>query len=322
MNRITLAGMRGRRLGLALLSLTILAACDSAPELNAQSRVVAGEREAIRFTTELGEFTAILYPEAAPETVARYQEYADTDYYVGRGFGRVVPGFVIQLTDQLLGLTEDDRTLPLEPSGAHFFSAGALGIARASSPNSGGPEFFVMDFASGHLHGDYTVFGQVIEGMDTVRKIARVPAVDWRESTGLDPLLFDRYAIDAVQITAATRVTVVLGEAQAARYPLRTAERVRGERYAHNLEWPASVAVGAATDMIWYLTVLDGESALPEPAELMVVTPENLLLPVQGDPDTAGIYSFVWTPQAIGRHGLSLQRAGQVLATLEVRVAR
>ncbi|HLF16032.1 MAG TPA: peptidylprolyl isomerase [Candidatus Thermoplasmatota archaeon] len=143
-------------------------------------------REAILFDTEFGPLTVILYPEAAPETVSLLKAYVGEGYYDGRVFYRTVPGHVIQVTD-LHGLTEDARTVPLEPMAGFSFSAGAAGIARSEDPHSGGPEFFLMDFATGHLDGNYTVWGQVVEGLRVVHHAARVPAIEFPRLPGETP---------------------------------------------------------------------------------------------------------------------------------------
>lgn len=274
---------------------------------------------AIRFETSEGPFTAILYPEAAPETVARYLEYVDSGYYVGRSFDRVVPGFVIQATDCAISvLTRDSRTLPLETAEDYFFSAGALGIARAADPDSGGSEFFVMDFAAGHLYGDYTVFGQVIEGMDVIRRAARKQAINFTTG-GAPAVIGDRCAIQPVDIKATRQLKVNLSAEQAARLPLKTAPRVKTGNVAYNLEWPATLAGGRDSDLTAYITVYD-ESTPPEPRDVTISIASGPALPVEGDATAAGIYHFHWTPPAPGEYQAVIRASGQELATLIVHV--
>lgn len=275
--------------------------------------------QGVRFTTSEGAFTAVLYPEAAPETVARYLEYVDSGYYVGRSFDRVVPGFVIQATDCAISvLTRDTRTLPLEVTEEHFFGAGALGIARAASPDSGGSEFFVMDFAAGHLAGEYTVWGQVIEGLDVIRRAARVQAIDFTAGGNAPGVVGDRCAIQPVEITATERVAISLPAEQAARLPRKTAPRVRTDTAGYNLEWPATLAKGQDTDFTAYIVHYDG-TAVPAPQDL-TITINSTALAVEGDADTAGIYRFQWTPPGAGEFEAIISAAGAELATLLIQV--
>lgn len=304
----------------------LLAACtqSSAPA----SRLAAPAKQdvafpALKFKTSAGDFTAVLYPEAAPETVARYQDYVASGYFAGRSFDRVVPGFVIQLTDcAISAVTRDSKTLPLEIAEDYFFSAGALGIARASDPNSGGPEFFVMDFAAAQLNTQYTVFGQVIEGMDVIRHAARVMAVDFTAGGQAPAVVGDRCAVQPVAISAVDAVSVNLSAEQAARLPLKTAERVRTGTASYNLEWPASLAKGHDSDLTAYIRMIDETQAPPAAADVSVSVDGGAPLAVEGDATAAGIYHFHWTPVAKGEHEATLSASGAALASWVVQVAR
>ncbi len=277
----------------------------------------------IRFETGEGAFTAVLYPEAAPETVARYLEYVESGYYVGRSFDRVIPGFMMQLTDCAISfVTRDSQTLPLEVTEEHMFGAGALGIARAANPNSGGAEFFVMDFASAHLNGEYTVFGQVVEGLDVVRRAVRVAAVDFTQGGTVPFPLGDRCALQPVEITATESVTLSLSAEQSKRLPLKTAERVRTDTASYNLEWPATLAKGHDTDLTAYVRMVDETQAPPAPADVSVSIDGGTPIAVEGDATTAGIYRFHWTPATKGEHEATLSASGNALATWIVTVPR
>lgn len=275
--------------------------------------------EGIRFETSAGSFTAILYPEAAPETVARYLEYVDSGFHVGRSFDRVIPGFMIQATDCAISVaTRDSRTLPLEVTEQHFFSAGALGIARAADPNSGGSEFFVMDFAAGHLAGDYTVWGQVVEGLEVIRNAARVQTIDLTAGGQVPGVVGDRCAVQPVEITATSRVIVTLEAEQAAALPMKTAERVRTDTAAYNLEWPATLAAGRDSALTAYVTHYDGTS--PPSVQELSLTIDGETLALEGDAAAAGIYHFHWTPRAAGEYEVIFSAGGAELAILYVLV--
>ncbi len=138
------------------------------------------------FETNKGTFTAELYPDAAPATVASFERLIGEGFYDGIVVHRVEPRFVIQAGDPLTKeLPLDDRrigtggpgyTLKLEVQGnPHRHETGALSMARSAHPDSAGSQFFVvLDEANArHLDGQYTVFGKVTEGMDVVRQIAK-----------------------------------------------------------------------------------------------------------------------------------------------------
>ncbi len=273
--------------------------------------------EAIRFETEAGNITILLYREAAPETVALMVRYVAEGYYVGREFYRTVPGHVIQITDVAGGVTDDNSTVPLETGAGYHFAAGAVGIARGADPNSGGPEFFIMDFATSHLNGNYTVWGQVVEGMDVVHDIARSPAVAApRLPSGVtNPFPFDRMAIQPIVITAATMTSVTLPAANAADYPLQVARNVRVGDYRHSLEWPADLAAGQMASMTWFIRPY-GEDPIPGPDSVRVLV-GGLELSVTGNPKAPGAYAFSWAPSGPGPHALTLTVAGAPWAVLE-----
>lgn len=303
--------------GLALA--LVLAACSVPGNQDAESRAgAATTRPGLRFDTSAGSFTAVLYPEAAPETVALYLDFVAEGYFNGRSFDRVVPGFVIQLTDcAVSSVTSDSRTVPLEVTEEHFFSAGALGIARSTDPNSGGAQFFVNDFAAGHLNGEYTVWGQVIDGMDVVRKAARVQAVDFTAGGQAPAVLGDRCALEPVEINGIETVDLVLDAGLSARLPLRTAARVSTELAGYNLEWPATLARGRSTDFTAYIRMRDAAAAPPSELTIGIGMAE---LTATVDGATPGIYRFDWTPPAAGDYDVLLRSGGSELATLLLTV--
>lgn len=272
--------------------------------------------DALRFDTDAGPFTVILYNESAPRTVELMLAYAHEGYYEGRSFGRVVPGHVIQVTDASGGASDDGRRVPLETSAEAQFSAGAVGIARGTDPDSGGPEFFVMDFATSHLHGNYTVWGQVVEGLGAVHRIARAPAVDFRqlpaETAAVAPT--DRLAVVPTLIRAVTptRVTPAAGL-----YPLQVAQNVRSGDYRHSLEWPRCLVPGQAADLTWYIRPYNGTA--PPDAGRVRIEVDGQPAAVQGEAETPGVYHVTWTVAARGTHAVRLLYDGKALATLSLR---
>lgn len=278
--------------------------------------------DGVRFDTDLGPITAIFFPEDAPETVALYKAYLQEGYFDGRAFGRVVPGHVIQVTDAGgLGATEDRRTVPLEASPRLNFSAGALGVARGEDPHSGGPEFFVMDYATSHLWGNFTVFGQVVEGLDVVRAIARVPSVaSPPAAAAVAP--FDRMALQPVTIRSAAAVGVTLDGAEAAHVPARVGLNVRMENHRHSLEWPADLAPGKASTLTWYIRPYNESASLaPSSLALRVEGPGGLAqVPLEPQADNPQILRWRWAPPARGDYAVTVAQAGRDLATIHVLV--
>jgi peptidyl-prolyl cis-trans isomerase B (cyclophilin B) len=113
-----------------------------------------------------------LYAKEAPETVANFEKLANEGFYNGLTFHRVIPGFVAQGGCPLgTGTGGPGYSIKCETEGnPHKHVAGALSMAHAGK-DTGGSQFFVVHEAQPHLDGVHTVFGQVVEGMDTVYRI-------------------------------------------------------------------------------------------------------------------------------------------------------
>ena len=120
-----------------------------------------------------------LYPDVAPQHVARMKELAREGFYDGVVFHRVIAGFMAQTGDPTgTGRGGSDKPdLPAEFSQKPF-DRGTLGMARSASPNSANSQFFICFTRTRHLDGQYTVVGQVIEGMEYVDKIRKAPGSD------------------------------------------------------------------------------------------------------------------------------------------------
>ena len=119
-----------------------------------------------------------LYPEIAPQSVANFIDLCEHNYYDGLIFHRVIPGFMIQ------GGCPDGTGMGGPGyciKGEFFFNGfkndlrhkrGVLSMARSSSPNSAGSQFFIMHADAKHLDGQYAAFGKVTSGMEVVDAIA------------------------------------------------------------------------------------------------------------------------------------------------------
>ena len=120
-----------------------------------------------------GRVTILLRPDLAPKHVERVKKLTREGFYNGIVFHRVIPSFMAQTGDPTGTGTGGSKypDLPAEFTNKARFERGTVGAARSSDPNSANSQFFI-DFASAtFLDGQYTIWGQVIDGMDAVDKI-------------------------------------------------------------------------------------------------------------------------------------------------------
>ena len=132
------------------------------------------------FTIEMengGVMKGELYPEIAPNSVANFVELANSGFYDGVIFHRVIPGFMIQGGDPKgLGTGGPGYSIRGEFAANGFANSlrhtrGVLSMARSMMPNSAGSQFFIMVADAPHLDGQYAAFGKVTEGMETADAI-------------------------------------------------------------------------------------------------------------------------------------------------------
>jgi len=121
-----------------------------------------------------------LYPEIAPNTVRNFISLANSKFYDGLIFHRVISGFMIQGGDpEGTGMGGPDYSIYGEFTNNQFentllHTKGVISMARSNDKNSAGSQFFIMSKDATHLDGDYAAFGKVIEGMDVVDSIEQV----------------------------------------------------------------------------------------------------------------------------------------------------
>jgi peptidylprolyl isomerase len=124
-----------------------------------------------------------LFEDVAPQHVARIVELAQGDQYDEVVFHRVIEGFMAQTGDVEFGRAGGDLTLagtggsslpdlPAEFSDREF-TRGAVGMARSQDPNSANSQFFIMFADAPHLNGQYTVVGEVTEGLEVLDAIRK-----------------------------------------------------------------------------------------------------------------------------------------------------
>jgi peptidylprolyl isomerase len=164
-----------------------LAACSAAPQAQAppvQVQTTGGmvttgatandPANTLIMELKTGKVTIRLRPDLAPQHVARVKQLVVEGFYNGLKFHRVIPGFMAQTGDPK-GTGEGGSKypdLPAEFSGTPF-ERGTLGAARTGDPNSANSQFFICFTYAPHLNGTYTVFGQVVDGMQYVDQLAK-----------------------------------------------------------------------------------------------------------------------------------------------------
>ena len=135
------------------------------------------------FETNVGTITAELYDKAAPVTVANFEKLANSGFYDGVKFHRVIADFVVQGGDPLsrdlpagnprVGTGGPGWQIECETVGnPHKHAVGALSMAHAGK-DTGGSQFFMVlsEQNTRHLNGVHTVFGQITAGLDAMQKI-------------------------------------------------------------------------------------------------------------------------------------------------------
>jgi peptidyl-prolyl cis-trans isomerase B (cyclophilin B) len=132
--------------------------------------------------TKFGNIELRFFPEVAPNHVKNFIELAKKGFYDGTTFHRVIPGFMIQGGDP--NSRDPDRTKHGMGSPGYTLKAefnekphkrGTLSMARAANPDSAGSQFFICVADSFFLDRQYTVFGEVVSGMEVADKIVNQP---------------------------------------------------------------------------------------------------------------------------------------------------
>ena len=147
--------------------------------------------------TKDGPVTIRLRPDLAPKHVAQIKALTQKGFYDGIVFHRVIDGFMAQ-TGAPPGTGTGKSDLPNLP--AEFtptpYKVGSVGMARSSSPDSANSQFFICYEGCGPLTGQYTLFGEVVSGMEAVRKIKK-GAPGSGQVTGPDKIVKMRLQSDA-----------------------------------------------------------------------------------------------------------------------------
>ncbi len=142
-------------------------------------------------TTKFGQMELVFFPELAPKHVESFLKLARKGFYNGTIFHRVIPGFMIQGGDpntkdpskrhckdpskrDCYGMGGPGYTLPAEFNRIPH-ERGIVSAARSADPDSAGSQFFIMVGKAPSLDNQYTVFGEVVKGMEVADKIVNQP---------------------------------------------------------------------------------------------------------------------------------------------------
>jgi len=134
----------------------------------------------VRFETSLGAFTLELDAEKAPVSVENFLSYVDDGFFDGLIFHRVIPGFMIQGGGMLPDMSQKKNKAQIKNEATNGLKndRGTIAMARTNEVNSATSQFFINlsdnDFLN-HSPGNYgyAVFGKVVDGMDTIDRIAK-----------------------------------------------------------------------------------------------------------------------------------------------------
>ena len=141
-----------------------------------------------------------LNEEVAPITCENFKKLVKEGFYNGLTFHRVIPGFMIQGgCPNGTGTGGPGYEIPGEFTANGFandlkHSRGVLSMARTMDPDSAGSQFFIMHADAPHLDGQYAAFGQVLEGMDVVDRIANAKT-GWGDKP-IQPQIIKKVTVD------------------------------------------------------------------------------------------------------------------------------
>ena len=166
-----------------------------------------GTNPMVEMRTSLGTMKIELYPEKAPKTAENFLRYAREGFYDGTIFHRVISGFMIQGGGFTPDMLEKETRAPIanEASNGLKNVRGSLAMARTGDPHSASSQFFIntvdnpfLDFTAETVQGyGYAVFGQVVEGLETLDAIKKVST---GSRDGYDDVPVDPVVIESVRI--------------------------------------------------------------------------------------------------------------------------
>ena len=189
----------------------ILSASISA--VHAESADSAENPRVLMKTTD-GDITIELYADKSPVTVENFLRYADDGHYAGTVFHRVISNFMIQGGGFDADLKEKETRDPIvnESKNKLHNTRGTLAMARTSDPDSAAAQFFInqrsnlrLDWSGGK--DGYTVFGEVVDGMQVVDIISLTDTGSAQAQTTRGPTVFQDVPVQPIVILSVTRLT-------------------------------------------------------------------------------------------------------------------
>jgi peptidyl-prolyl cis-trans isomerase A (cyclophilin A) len=189
-----------RLMAMVLMGGALVAQTPEAPKSEAAPKPARENGLYAVMNTTLGVITMRLFEKETPITVKNFtglvrgtKEFRDPKtgqmvkrpFFTGITFHRVIPGFMIQVGDPTgrgdynAGYTIADEFVPT----LKFDVPGRVAMANIGEPHTGSTQFFITDGTPAHLNGKHTIFGQVIDGQDVVKKIASVETVSDKPKT-------------------------------------------------------------------------------------------------------------------------------------------
>jgi cyclophilin family peptidyl-prolyl cis-trans isomerase len=162
-----------------------------------------GTNPVVEMKTSLGTMKIELYPDKAPKTVENFLQYAREGFYDGTVFHRVIDSFMIQGGGFTPEMTEKGTRAPIENEAGNGLKnvRGSIAMARTGDPHSASSQFFIntvdnpmLDFTAETVQGyGYAVFGQVVEGLETLDAIRKVAtgSRDGHDDVPRDPVVIE-----------------------------------------------------------------------------------------------------------------------------------
>lgn len=138
----------------------------------------------VKLETDVGSIVVELFEKEAPVTVENFLTYVDDGFYNGTIFHRVIPGFMIQGGGLTFDFVEKETRDPIvnESDNGLLNKAGTLAMARTMDPDSATSQFYINVANNSHLdESNYTVFGEVRDGWETIDAILEIPRGMYRE---------------------------------------------------------------------------------------------------------------------------------------------
>jgi peptidyl-prolyl cis-trans isomerase B (cyclophilin B) len=189
------------------LTLVAALAFSSSPQSTTMKEPSAAATPRAIIHTNFGDMTVEFWPDVAPRTVENFLKLSREKFYNGTAFHRIIKGFMIQggCPNSKIGARGAPGTGgPGYQVKAEFNNRahvkGVLSMARSSDPDSAGSQFFVCHGDASFLNNQYTAFGKLVAGEETLNKIAAVACVGMEKSTPTE-----RVEITSVEIVEAAK---------------------------------------------------------------------------------------------------------------------